>query len=234
MAVGAGLLVAVGGLGACTDDDAGDQVIDDPSTTATPTSADDGDDGDDGDGDGGDEVTSTSPSTTAAPTSAPSTTAVAPTPSTTPFDGATARVELPIPAATQEVVSHTTLGVTATGDEVRTTFGFDGALPGIVVEYVERPVRASGSGDEVAVDGGAVLAIRFEPASSATLDGEDVVRTYEGPDRVEGAGSTLTEVVRTGDFEAVYEWVVGLTTEVPFRVEVDEAASTVTMVVPAR
>ena len=231
MAVGAGLLVAVGGLGACTDDDAGDQVIDDPRTTPTPTTA-AGDDGRGGDGD--DEVTSTSPSSTAAPTSTTSTTAGAPTPSTTPFDGATARVEVPIPATTQEVVSHTTLGVTATGGEVRATFGFDGALPGVVVEYVERPVRASGSGDEVAVEGGAVLAIGFEPASSATLDGEEVVRTYEGPDRVEGAGATVTEVVRTGDFEAVYEWVVGLTTEVPFRVEVDEAASTVTVVVPAR
>jgi hypothetical protein len=131
------------------------------------------------------------------------------------------------------VVAHTGLTVTSGGGEERIAFEFDGALPGVVVEYVEPPVRAAGSGDEVAVEGDALLSIRFEPASSARVDGEDVTRTYTGPERLAGAGGAVAEVVLTGDFEALYEWVAGLGAEVPFRVEVDDAADSVTVVVPA-
>ena len=149
-----------------------------------------------------------------------------------PFDGGTARVELPRPASTSTTVHHTALEVTASGGEERITFTFDGGLPGVVVEYVDRPVRESGSGDEVEVDGGAVLSVRFEPAAGASVDGEQVTRTYPGPNRVPGAGGTVTELVRTGDFEALYEWAIGVTDEVPFRVEVGEA-DTVAIVLPA-
>ena len=204
--------------------------------------------GDGGDGDDGAEglegsttTTSASPpgeatSTTTTTSAPPSTTSTTATPSTTTttrrFEGSTARVELPLPASTQEVVSHTDLTIRSAGGEERITFGFDGALPGAVVEYVDRPVREAGSGDEVDVAGDAVLSIRFEPASSAVLDGEEVTRTYAGPNRVAGAGTVL-EVVRTGDFEAVYEWAAGLGSEVPFRVDSDPEAATVTIVVPA-
>jgi hypothetical protein len=110
---------------------------------------------------------------------------------------------------------------------------FEGGLPGVVVEYVDRPVRESGSGDEVAVAGGAVLALRFEPASSARIEGDQVTRTYTGPDRVPGPGpgATMAEMVRIGDFEAVYEWAVGVRAQVPFRVET--GPGTVTVVLPA-
>lgn len=177
------------------------------------------------------------PTTVASPTSeAPATTTTSPATTTTTvaFDGGTDRVEIHRPATTQEVVAHTDLRVTGAGGEERITFTFEGSLPGVVVELVERPVRESGSGDEVAVVGEGLLAVRLEPAASATLDGEDLTRTYTGPNRVPGPpGGTVTEVVKTGDFEAVYEWVVGLAREVPFRVEVDGAGSTVTVVVPA-
>ena len=59
-----------------------------------------------------------------------------------------------------------------------------------------------------------------------------MTRTYAGPNRVPGAGGTVSELVRTGDFEALYEWAVGVTDEVPFRVEVSEAG-TVSIVLPA-
>ncbi len=213
---GAAVLVVTLLAAGCSDDE--DEAVEQEGSGATTTST------------TAEEPTST---TTTAPTSTTSTTAAPSSTTTTrPFEGSTARVELPLPASTQEVVSHTELTVTSGGGEERITFGFDGALPGAVVEYVDRPVREAGSGDEVAVPGDAVLAIRFEPASSAVLDGEDVTRTYTGPDRVAGAGTVL-EVVRTGDFEAVYEWVAGLGSEVPFRVEADSAAATVTIVVPA-
>ena len=38
----------------------------------------------------------------------------------------------------------------------------------------------------VEVEGTAFLQIRMEPAASADLSGEEVVRTYTGPDRVRG------------------------------------------------
>ena len=119
-----------------------------------------------------------------------------------PFEGGTARVELPRPAAATTTVHHTGLDLTARGGEERITFPFDGGPPGVVAEYVDRPVRESGSGDEVEVDGGAVLAVRFEPAAGASVDGDQVTRTYAGPNRVDGAGGTVTEMVRPGDFEA--------------------------------
>ena len=212
--------MAVALLAAGCGDDEDDEAAEQAAAAATTTST------------TAEEPSSTS--TTAAPSSTTSTTGATSTTTTTtrPFDGSTARVALPLPASTQEVVSHTDLTVTSTGGEERLTFGFEGSLPGVVVEYVDPPVRESGSGDEVALAGDAVLSIRFEPASSAVLDGEEVTRTYTGPNRVEGAGTVL-EVVRTGDFEALYEWAAGLAAEVPFRVETDSDASTVTVVVPA-
>ena len=149
-----------------------------------------------------------------------------------PFEGGTARVELPRPAAATTTVHHTGLDLTARGGEERITFTFDGGPPGVVAEYVDRPVRESGSGDEVEVEGAAVLGVRFEPAAGASVEGDRVTRTYEGSNRVRGAGGTVTELVRTGDFEALYEWAIGVADEVPFRVEVGEG-DTVTIVLPA-
>lgn len=178
--------------------------------------------------------TTSGPTTATTTTEAPATTTSSSTTTTVAFDGGTDRVEIPRPATTLEVVAHTELQVTGAGGEERITFTFEGSLPGVVVEPVERPVREAGSGDEVAVAGEGLLGVRFEPAASATLDGEDLTRTYTGPNRVPGpSGGNVTEVVKTGDFEAVYEWVVGLAGDVPFRVEVDGAGSTVTVVVPA-
>ena len=212
------MVVALLGAGCGNDEDEAVEQQGSTTTTASTTT----------------EEPSSASTTTAAPTSTTSTTAAPSTTTTTtrPFEGSTARVELPLPGSTSEVVAHTDLTVTSGDGEERITFGFDGALPGAVVEYVDRPVREAGSGDEVAVPGSAVLSIRFEPAASAVLDGEEVTRTYTGPGRVAGAG-TVREVVRTGDFEALYEWVAGLGSEVPFRVESDRAAATVTIVVPA-
>ncbi len=202
-------------LASCTDGgDGGDQVVGEPgSSTSTST-------------------TVAANTTTTADEETTSTTAAPPATTTTvPFDGGTDPVSIPRPATTEDVVAHTDLGITSAPGGERVTFGFDGALPGVEARYVERPVRQAGSGDEVEVAGEAVLAISFSPASSARFDGEDIVRTYDGPDRLEGGG-TVREVVRTGDFEALYEWVLGITSRSPFRVDFDEAASTITIVFP--
>jgi hypothetical protein len=44
---------------------------------------------------------------------------------------------------------------------------------------------------------------------TAKIDGEQVNKTYTGPRRLPGT-DPITEVVKTGDFEGVVTWVIGL------------------------
>jgi len=98
------------------------------------------------------------------------------------------------------------------GGGTRVVFEFDPVVPGYTIDYVERPVTEDGSGDELAVEGEALLAVRMENAAGARIDGEAVTPTYTGPDRVAAAGtpSAVVEVVDAGDFEGVVTWVLGL------------------------
>lgn len=100
----------------------------------------------------------------------------------------------------------------AAGGGTRVVFEFDPVVPGYTIDYVERPVTEDGSGDEVAVQGEAVLLVRMENASAARIDGEKVTRTYTGPDRLASAGtpSAVLEAVAVGDFEGVLTWALGL------------------------
>jgi hypothetical protein len=100
----------------------------------------------------------------------------------------------------------------------RLVFEFRNAMPGYDVRYVERPVRADGSGDEVAVAGGAVLRVRMEPALDADLTKEAAPRTYTGPTRFSPDTGAVVELVRTGGFEAVLTWAIGVDGRRPFRV----------------
>lgn len=98
------------------------------------------------------------------------------------------------------------------GGGTRVVFEFDPVVPGYTIDYVERPVTEDGSGDEVAVQGDAVLLVRMENASAARIDGDEVTRTYTGPDRLAAAGtpSAVIEAVGVGDFEGVLTWALGL------------------------
>jgi hypothetical protein len=86
-------------------------------------------------------------------------------------------------------------------------------------------LREDGSGNRVRVAGNAFVVVRMELASGfdvATGEGELV---YTGPRRMTGADagtSIVREVVRTGDFEAVLSWAVGLDDRVDFRVRTFE------------
>ena len=100
----------------------------------------------------------------------------------------------------------------------RVVFQFRNGVPGYDVRYVERPVVADGSGDEVAVDGGAVLLIRMEPALDADLTQESAPRTYTGPQRFTPTTTAVAELVRTGGFEAVLTWAAGVDEKRPFLV----------------
>ena len=101
----------------------------------------------------------------------------------------------------------------------RVVFQFKNGLPGYRVEYVEPPLREDGSGNLVRLDGEAFVVVRMEPASGFDLSVPEGEMVYTGPRRIAGDGtSVLNEVVRTGDFEAVLTWAVGLDARVPFRV----------------
>jgi hypothetical protein len=112
-----------------------------------------------------------------------------------------------------------TIGVARHEGYDRVVFQFANALPGYTVSYVRPPFHEDGSGKPIAVDGSAFVLVRMEPASGYDLAKDRLV--YQGPRRIAGAAhgmSIVRETVRTGDFESVLGWVVGLEEQVDFRV----------------
>lgn len=103
----------------------------------------------------------------------------------------------------------------------RIVFEFAGtSMPGYRVQWVDGPITADGSGEVVQVNGKAHLEMVMQPASGVDLSAPDLIVTYTGPDRIPTTGKTelITDLVRTGDFEAVLSWAAGTTERVPFRV----------------
>lgn len=96
----------------------------------------------------------------------------------------------------------------------RVVWEFTGGRPGVHVEYVDRPVRACGSGFPVELPGDGWLEVRFEPAAAHDVDGE---RTFD-EDRLAPRLPVVLEVVSTCDFEAVVTWVAGVASPEPYRV----------------
>jgi hypothetical protein len=148
------------------------------------------------------------------------------TTTTTPADGfGTATVT----EASDERGLLVKVRATDAGDVERVTFEFEGAIPGYRVGYVERPIVEDGSGKPITVDGESVLGVRFEPASGFDLTGGGR-QVFKGPDRLDLATTTVLDVVRTGDFEAVLAWAIGVDGgKHPFRVVADADAKTITV-----
>jgi len=98
----------------------------------------------------------------------------------------------------------------------RIVFEFEGGLPGYRIQYVEPPIIKDPSGLEAQIAGNAFLEIRMERA--AGHDPNTGVSTFEPLELTPGLPSIL-EAERTGDFEGVLIWVLGLSGELPFRVD---------------
>jgi hypothetical protein len=108
----------------------------------------------------------------------------------------------------------------------RVVFQFRNVVPGYRVEYVQPPLKEDGSGNVVAVRGNAFVSVRMEPASGFDLTTGEGELVYKGARRINGAAagtSVVREVVRTGDFEAVLSWAIGLEEKVDFRVQTTDS-----------
>lgn len=211
-AAGAGVLVAVAVVVVLVVSGGGDDVTTTGSTSSTTTTA-----------TTSTTATSTTPSTASSstasstPSSAPSTPSVPGAGGIDPLVGAgTSPVATPRPDI--PTTHLTDVRVARQEGYDRVVFQFDGAVPGYEVRYVSPPIKEDPSDQPVAVAGDAVLAVRMEPASGVDLGGSGYRETYTGPSRIPGPGGEITEVVRTGDFEAVLNWAIGLRERVDFRV----------------
>ena len=99
----------------------------------------------------------------------------------------------------------------------RIVFEFTGAAPGYVVEYVPKPLHEDGSGNEVTLRGQFALQVRMENASGYDFDRQ--APSYTGSNRVRPSDTTVVEeLVRTGDFEGILTWAIGLKAKNGFRV----------------
>jgi hypothetical protein len=152
--------------------------------------------------------------TTAAPTTSSTTPAT-----TVPFEGTTEASSLPLARDDTALLETVVLGSDAGVDSVAFTFRGLG-IPKVDAEYVEE-ATADGSGDRVEVVGGAILRLRFEPAATHDLRGEVPEPVYEGPARVRGGTTTVTEAVLGGAFEGVVTFFVGVREEAPYRLEAE-------------
>lgn len=96
----------------------------------------------------------------------------------------------------------------------RAVFETEGGTPGVHVEYVDRPVRACGSGEALYPEGDGYLEVRLDGARAHTEAGEPTVPH----DRQSRDLPVVRETVPTCDFEGTVTWVLGVASPEPYRV----------------
>jgi len=163
-----------------------------------------------------DDEAAPSATATRSPTAGTPTRSATASPSLEPFEGGRDPVQVtPAPnGPTTALLNEVRTAEQGTYD--RTTLEFEGGLPGYSVQYVEPPIVADASGLEVDIEGSAFIQIRMEPAAGHDPNTGD--ETYKGPLELKPGLPSLLEAERTGDFEGVLTWVLGLSEEADFRV----------------
>ena len=97
----------------------------------------------------------------------------------------------------------------------RVVFEFEGnALPGYVIEYVDKPVRDCGRGEVVPVGGDGFLMVTLQPANAHTASGQPTVRNVQP----NSDSKLLNDLKLICDFEAEVQWVMGLSSPNRYRV----------------
>jgi hypothetical protein len=167
--------------------------------------------------DEGDETTPTaSEQATATATDEPTATPGTPTVTEEPFEGGQEPVEAtPPPGITTALLVAVDTQDQGTFDRV--TFQFRNQVPGFRIEYVEPPIIADPSGFQVEIDGAAFLQVRMERA--AGHDPDTGQETYTGGLELVPELPQVLELERTGDFEGVLTWVLGMNSRADFRVQ---------------
>lgn len=165
---------------------------------------------------GDDDESSPSATATRSPAHGTPTRSATASPSPEPFEGGRDPVQVtPVPGGpTTALLRDVRIADQGTFDRI--TLEFEGGLPGYSVQYVEPPIIADASGLEVDIEGSAFIQIRMEPA--AGHDPNTGEETYTGELELKSDLPSILEVERTGDFEAVLTWVLGLSEEADFRV----------------
>ncbi len=97
----------------------------------------------------------------------------------------------------------------------RIVFEFAGPdLPTYHIEYIDKPVRACGSGDVVPLAGDGWLEVRFSDANAHTPEGQPTIK-----DRQRSPNLPIVRDLRlTCDFEAEVTWVAGVASPNRYRV----------------
>ena len=101
-------------------------------------------------------------------------------------------------------------------DFVRIVLDFaDGPLPGYQVEYVDEPVSQCGSGDQIKLEGDALLYLRLTPAQAHDDQGRVTVQQRH----VRPANLPVVEEMRlVCDFEGEVAWAIGVASPNAYRV----------------
>jgi hypothetical protein len=116
--------------------------------------------------------------------------------------------------------------IDVSGDSLK--FAFDSAPSQARGRYVPKTqIAECGSGMDVPLKGSAFFVVHFVPAASARIEGENVVKTYKGPNRLSGPGPIL-ELARICDFESDLAWAIGLERRLQPHVSQDGSTVTVT------
>lgn len=99
----------------------------------------------------------------------------------------------------------------------RVVFEFFGdQLPTYKIEYIDRPVRACGSGDVVPFAGDAWLSVRFTGSQAHAPEGD---ATIPVKDRTQSPNLPIVKDLKLiCDFEAEVEWVMGNASPTEYRV----------------
>jgi hypothetical protein len=124
-----------------------------------------------------------------------------------------------------DVTFLTSIDVHATKCGDRIVFAFRGdaeRAPGFRISYepAATALVEDGSGARIDAAGSAYLVLRLSPTATAEADGDgSLTFTYTGPRRLRpDDASFVRELVKSGDFEAVVSWVIGMDERRPFTV----------------
>jgi hypothetical protein len=101
---------------------------------------------------------------------------------------------------------------------VRVVFDLTGnGTPLYIIGYETGPFVET-SGDTVEVAGAAFLVVHISPARRHDIDSGEL--TYQGEEEFDPGADPIVEIQFIDDFEASMTWVIGLTGEKPFKVQV--------------